>query len=51
MLDDDNPSSFHPGGVSAMMGDGGVTIMAGAVDATLFTAFVSRDGRETVSIP
>lgn len=49
VLNDDNPYSFHPGGVSAVMGDGAVTFMAGAIDATVFAALVSRDGGEVAA--
>ena len=50
MLNDDNRYSVHPGGVSAVMGDGAVTFMAEAIDAVVFTALVSWDGGETVSL-
>jgi prepilin-type N-terminal cleavage/methylation domain-containing protein len=44
VLNDDNPYAFHTGGVSAVMGDGGVTFVADAIDAAVFAALVSRDG-------
>lgn len=44
VLNDDNPYAFHAGGVSALMGDGAVTIMADTIDAAVFAALVSRDG-------
>jgi len=46
VLNDDNPYAFHPGGVTAVMGDGAVTFMADAIDARVFAAVVSRDGGE-----
>ena len=49
MLNDDNPYSFHPGGVSVVMGDGAVTFMADTIDAAVFAALVSRDGGETAA--
>ena len=51
VLNDDNPYSFHPGGVSAVMGDASVTFMAEAIDATVFAALVSRDGGEAAAMP
>jgi prepilin-type N-terminal cleavage/methylation domain-containing protein len=50
VLNDDNPYAFHPGGVSAVMGDGAVTFIAEAVDATVFAALVSRDGGEAPAL-
>lgn len=49
VLNDDNPYSFHPGGVSVVMGDGAVTFMADAIDAAVFAALVSRDGGEAAA--
>lgn len=51
VLNDDNPYAFHPGGVGAVMGDGSVTFMANEIDATVFSALVSRDGSEVVARP
>ncbi|MGI9177630.1 MAG: DUF1559 domain-containing protein [Pirellulales bacterium] len=48
VLNDDNPYSFHPGGATAVMGDGAVTFMAESIDAAVFAALVSRDGGEAV---
>jgi hypothetical protein len=44
VLNDDNPYSFHAGGVSAVMGDGSVPFLADSIDAAVFAALVSRDG-------
>ena len=46
VLNDDNPSAVHPGGVSAVMADASVTFMAEGIDAAVFAARVSRDGGE-----
>jgi prepilin-type N-terminal cleavage/methylation domain-containing protein len=51
VLNDDNPYSFHSGGVGATMGDGRVTFLANGIDATVFAALVSRDGSEAVTGP
>ena len=51
VLNDDNPYSFHPGGVSAVMGDGAVTFMSESIDATVFAALMSRDGGEVAAAP
>jgi prepilin-type N-terminal cleavage/methylation domain-containing protein len=51
VLNDDNPYAFHPGGVGAVMGDGSVTFMANEIDATVFSALVSRDGSEVIARP
>jgi hypothetical protein len=51
VLNDDNPYSFHPGGVSTLMGDGAVTFMADTIEAGVFAALVSRDGDESVAMP
>jgi len=51
VLNDDNPYAFHPGGASAVMGDGRVTFMPNEIDATVFAALVSRDGAESVFEP
>jgi prepilin-type N-terminal cleavage/methylation domain-containing protein len=51
VLNDDTPYAFHPGGASAVMGDGRVTFMPNEIDATVFAALVSRDGAESVLEP
>ena len=51
VLNDDNPYSFHPGGVSAVMDDAAVTFMAEGIDATVFAALVSRDSGEVAAVP
>lgn len=51
VLNDDNPYSFHPAGVSAVMGDASVTFMAEGIDAGVFAALVSRDGGESIFVP
>ena len=51
VLNDDNPYSFHPGGVSAVMGDGAVTFMAESIDATVFASLISRDGGDAAAAP
>ena len=51
VLNDDNPYAFHPGGVSAVMGDASVTFMAEGIDAGVFAALVSRDGGESIFVP
>jgi len=37
--------------VGAVMGDGSVTFMANEIDATVFSAVVSRDGSEVIARP
>lgn len=51
VLNDDNPYSFHPDGVTAVMGDGAVAFMAETIDATVFAGLVSRDGGEATATP
>jgi prepilin-type N-terminal cleavage/methylation domain-containing protein len=43
------PSSLHPGGVSALMGDGSVRFMQNAISLTTWRALGTRNGGEVVS--
>jgi prepilin-type N-terminal cleavage/methylation domain-containing protein/prepilin-type processing-associated H-X9-DG protein len=43
------PSSRHPGGVNALLGDGRVTFVTNEIDMPVWWAAGSRNGRETVA--
>lgn len=44
-----NPYSFHSGGVQSVRGDGSVTFISQSVSPVVFGALVTRNGGETVS--
>ncbi len=43
------PSSYHPGGVDALMGDGTVRFIKSSVSLQAWRAIGTRNGGETVS--
>jgi hypothetical protein len=45
------PSSLHPGVVQAGWGDGRGAVLADNVDPDVFLALITRNGRETASLP
>lgn len=51
IFNENNPYSFHAGGVQVVRGDGSVSFLSETVDTGLFIAFVTRDGAEAVSVP
>ncbi len=48
---EDNPYSFHTGGVQMARGDGSVSFLSDSVDVRTFVGLLTRDGGESVSIP
>lgn len=46
-----SPSSYHPGGVHTLMGDGAVQFANDKVDLTVWRAIGTRRGSETVASP
>jgi Protein of unknown function (DUF1559) len=51
VLNENNPYSFHTGGVQVCRGDGSVGFMSESVDTAIFIGLVSRDGGESVHFP
>ncbi len=51
VLNDDNPYSFHTGGVQMVRGDGSVSFLSDGVDVGVFIGLTSRDGGETFANP
>jgi prepilin-type N-terminal cleavage/methylation domain-containing protein len=51
VFNQNNPYSFHTGGVMVVRGDGSVGFLTDAVDLPTFAAIVSRNGGEPVSFP
>lgn len=51
VLNDDNPYSFHTGGVQIARGDGSVSFLSQSVDNVTFIGLTSRDGGETFTNP
>lgn len=51
VLNDDNPYSFHTGGVQMVRGDGSVSFLSDSVDNATFVGLVSRNGGETFANP
>ena len=43
------PSSFHPGGVNVLMGDGAVRFIRNGVSLLTWRALATRDGGEVIS--
>jgi len=50
VFNQNNPYSFHPGGVQCVRGDGSVTFLSASTDVVTFASLVSRDGGEVVII-
>ncbi len=51
VFNENNPYSFHTGGVQSVRGDGSVFFMSDTVDIITFAAVVSRNGGEVVTLP
>ncbi len=51
VLNDDNPYSFHTGGVQIARGDGSVSFLSDNVDLLVFMGMTSRNGGETFANP
>lgn len=51
VFNENNPYSFHPGGVQMLRGDGSVGFLSDTVDLPAFAGVVSRNGGEVVAIP
>jgi prepilin-type N-terminal cleavage/methylation domain-containing protein len=51
VFNENNPYSFHPGGVQNVRGDGSVSFLPASTDVRVFAALVSRDGGESVVSP
>lgn len=49
IFNENNPYSFHPGGVQAVRGDGSVSFFTASMDAATFVALVTRDGSEAIN--
>lgn len=47
VLNDDNPYSFHTGGVQFVRGDGSVFFLSDSIATAVFVALVTRDGGES----
>ena len=50
IFNENNPYSFHGGGVQVVRGDGSVTFVNATIATNVFTALVTRDGSETLNI-
>ncbi|MFN9435815.1 MAG: DUF1559 domain-containing protein, partial [Planctomycetota bacterium] len=50
IFNENNPYSFHGGGVQVVRGDGSVTFVNATIATNVFTAMVTRDGSETLNI-
>lgn len=50
IYNDNNPYSFHGGGIQVVRGDGSVTFVNSTIATNVFTALVTRDGSETLNI-
>ncbi len=50
IYNENNPYSFHTGGVHALMGDGSVTFLSENMSVIVFAGLLSRDGGETVGL-
>jgi len=51
IFNENNPYSFHPGGIQSVRGDGSVTFLSASIDVVTFAALVSRNGGEAVNLP
>jgi prepilin-type N-terminal cleavage/methylation domain-containing protein len=51
VFNENNPYSFHTGGVQAVRGDGSVFFLSEGVNVPAFIAMVSRDGGESFEMP
>jgi prepilin-type N-terminal cleavage/methylation domain-containing protein len=50
IYNENNPYSFHGGGVQVVRGDGSVTFVNATLATNVFTAMVTRDGSEALNI-
>lgn len=48
---EDNPYSFHTGGVQMVRGDGSVSFLSDSIDVRTFIGLSTRDGGEAVNVP
>ncbi len=48
IFNENNPYSFHTGGIQVLKGDGSVSFQSDTIDARTFAALLSRDGGEAV---
>jgi len=51
VYNEDNPYSFHTGGVQVVRGDGSVSFLSDGVAAQVLIGFITRNAGETVEIP
>lgn len=51
VFNENNPYSFHPGGIQCVRGDGSVIFLSASLDVVTFAALVSRNGGEAVVLP
>jgi prepilin-type N-terminal cleavage/methylation domain-containing protein len=51
VFNENNPYSFHTGGVQITRGDGSVTFISASIDAASFVAMVSRNGGDLYTAP
>ena len=49
VFNQNNPYSFHTGGIQAVRGDGSVGFFSQSMDNQVFVALLSRNGGEVVS--
>jgi hypothetical protein len=49
VFNENNPYSFHPGGIQGARGDGSVSFLSASVNVLVFAALLSRDGGESIS--
>ena len=46
---DNEPYSFHPGGINSLFADGHVTFLAETIEVAVFAKLITRNGGEVVS--
>lgn len=51
VYNEDNPYSFHSGGVQIVRGDGSVFFLSDSIDMVAFIAMISRNGGEPFAMP
>jgi hypothetical protein len=51
VYNEDNPYSFHTGGVQMVRGDGSVTLLSDAVSVQVLIALITRNGGESDQAP
>jgi prepilin-type N-terminal cleavage/methylation domain-containing protein len=49
IVNENNPYSFHPGGIQTLRGDGSVGFISQTISLPTFAAMVSRDGGEPIA--